>query len=116
MRITGPLSDFKCSFLDKSGVAVGATGALVVMRRVDGDRRRALSEQHFGKKAEKSSAVTMPKHCRLADKGVDGHSSARKVCEVGLGPGLHGIGLCVCEGAPHMLHDPLPHQRLVQIL
>ena len=55
------------------------------------------------------------KHGRLSDEGIDNHSSIGKMRQVRLRPGICELGLQVGEGAPIMLHDPLPHQGIVEV-
>ena len=90
--------------------------AAVAKVRVDRNNRCALGQQHLGEQAQITPGVPVPEHRRLADKGVDDPGSVREMRQMRLWPGPHGVCLRVGEWAALVLHDPLLHQGLAEVL
>ena len=88
---------------------------MIVAVWVNGNNRRAFAEKLLANHMQERTPMAASKHGRLPDEGIDNHSSTGKMRQVRLRPGSCGIGRRLGEGVPFMLHDPLPHQGLVEV-
>jgi hypothetical protein len=94
---------------------VRTTGAVIMDIRIDGHHRRSFMPQLPGKEPQEDRAVTLAKHVRLTDKGVDRSRSWRKTLKVGLRPRVHRVMLCIRKRPSIERNDLHDHGGFIEV-